>query len=387
MGNSGWLIGISLLLVVGCGDIGGDENGVNGNGAPSWTNETAWRLEENLRLGSPVVEGEESPDQFGQIWSVASDSEGRIFVAEGMSQEIRVFNPDGSFSHLLGGEGSGPGEFTALRAIAFSQGDTLWALDDGQSRYTAFDPEGNVLEVRPRRARGFLRTAPWAFLGNGASMDWGISFPDGRMGERTELTPIRFAPGFLQPDSFPPIVHHTRMLPDGSGPLPHFGGELTVGLDRRGGFWFAHSQEYRIFRRTFSGDTTVVISLPENPAKVGEVERNFIRASFVRRPDFAATFLEGLPETKPIVRKILPDNTGYVYVFPDVAGALEGTVVDVFEEDGAYLGRISTQVQIRGRSPGREPVVYVTPDHLLAVVYDSVDIPYVSRMRIVRGDR
>ena len=387
MGFRGWLVGISLFLVVGCGGIGGDENGVGGTGVPSWTSETAWHLEEDLRVGSPVVEGEEAPDQFGRIWSITSDSVGRIYVAEGMSQEIRVFYPDGSFSHLIGGEGSGPGEFTALRAMTFIRGDTLWVLDDGLSRYTAFTSDGEVIETRPRMARGFLRTAPWSFLGDGTPMDWGISFPDGRNGARTELTPILFDPGFLRPDSFPPIVHDTRMLPDGSMPLPYFGGELTVGLDHRGGIWFAHSRDYRIFRRTFAGDTTAVISLVEEPAEVGEAERNYIRTSFARRPDLASIFLESLPETKPIVRGILPDNTGHVLVFPDIAGAPEGTVVDVFEEEGAYLGRVSSPVPIRSVSPGRGPVVHVTPDYLFAVVYDSVDIPYVSRMRIVRGSR
>ena len=69
---------------------------VTNDGVGLWTPETAWALEEDLRLGKLDEEG---PEQFAQIWSILSDADGRIFILEPQAGEVRVFLPTGEYSH------------------------------------------------------------------------------------------------------------------------------------------------------------------------------------------------------------------------------------------------------------------------------------------------
>ena len=89
-----------VLLIAGCTggqgdavptvtvDTVGTRVEVSNTGTPAWTAQTAWRYEEDLRLGTAMATGD-AMEQFGSIRSVASDSQGRIFVLDGMVEEIR----------------------------------------------------------------------------------------------------------------------------------------------------------------------------------------------------------------------------------------------------------------------------------------------------------
>lgn len=55
--------------------------------------------------------------------------EGRIFVSNGGSREIRLYDPEGRFLGSAGGAGDGPGEFTDLGTAGSYRGDSLFAYD------------------------------------------------------------------------------------------------------------------------------------------------------------------------------------------------------------------------------------------------------------------
>src|SRR5687767_3745851 len=61
------------------------------NTAPTWSAPTAWRLEEDLRIG-PASDG---PASFNQIQRLLVDSAGRIYMYDEKAIEIRVFLPSG----------------------------------------------------------------------------------------------------------------------------------------------------------------------------------------------------------------------------------------------------------------------------------------------------
>lgn len=318
--------------------------------------------------------------------SVVSDSRGMIYVLDLFYQHIQVFHPTGAFSHTIGGEGVGPGEFSAARAISIGPGDTLRVVDDGAVRYSSFAPDGTFRESHPRRIVGFYSSATPTFLSDGRYVDWGIFFPDGRSGPRTVIWPIQFGPGFAGPDSLRPLQHTSKMLPSGRRPEYYFSGALSIAIDRRGNIWFAHTQEYRIYRRSLEGDTTLVFSLPADPPPLGDAEREYVRTSFARSPDLLSEYLRALPRAKPIVHRIVPDNAGHIFVFVDVAGVPAGTAVDVFRENGHYMGRMTLPTAVPLFPTSRDsPVVHATPEHLFVVVEDDLDVPYVSRLKIVKG--
>lgn len=347
---------------------------VDNTGSPGWSSETAWRLEEDLRLGTVDAD---HPEEFSRVTAVAADANGMIYVVDTWYHRIQVFHPDGTFSHTIGSEGEGPGEFIAPRAVAVTPEEMLWVVDDGTASYSLFTLDGTFRESHPRRIRGFNAQSAGTFLQNGSYLDWGIGFPDGRQGPRTRLWPIRLGPSFEELDSFPPLEH---AIPSDQWLTVPFIGDIAVAAGQSGHLWFAHTEEYRIHRRTLQGDTALTFTLPAEAPPVGKTEREYVRTEFSNDP---ALYLEALPETKPIVHRILVDNAGHVFVFVDVAGLPPGSVVDVFQETGEYLGRLNlpTPIPLLPRSP----VTYATSDHLYVVLKDELDVPYVSRLRIVKG--
>lgn len=76
-------------------------------------------------------------DDFGSIADLEVDGSGRVYVADAMTQQIRAYSENGARAGVVGRRGSGPGEFRGLRDLAI-RGDTLYALDAGAQRVSAF---------------------------------------------------------------------------------------------------------------------------------------------------------------------------------------------------------------------------------------------------------
>ena len=67
-----------------------------------------------LSLGGPNAEG---PTEFYQIQHVLIDAQDRLWVADGQSGQLRIFQPDGSHWKTRGGRGEGPGEFVRINML------------------------------------------------------------------------------------------------------------------------------------------------------------------------------------------------------------------------------------------------------------------------------
>jgi hypothetical protein len=96
-------------------------------------------------------------------------------------------------------------------------------------------------------------------------------------------------------------------------------------------------------------------------------------------PERAGAYLESLPATKPVVVDLSADDAGHLFVLPEVAGVAAGSAIDVFTEQGRYMGRMALPRPISTRV---RP--FATREHLYVVELDELDVPYVSRLRIVR---
>jgi len=93
--------------------------------------------------------------------------DGRIAIANGGSNEIRLFAPDGRFLRAFGRAGSGPGEFRRLTRL-LRRADTLVGVD-GDSRAHVFHATGRMLRsLRPARRAG-SRNPQRMGLGPGAA--------------------------------------------------------------------------------------------------------------------------------------------------------------------------------------------------------------------------
>lgn len=347
-----------------------------------WTAETAWSLEEDLRLGS--VDGD-SATAWTRIASLAADSRDFIYVLDAGVGRIQVFDADGSYRRTIGRRGDGPGEFRLPRAVQISQGDSLFVVDQGAVRYSVFGPDGEFVRSYPRWTTGYVSSATGRIQSDGAYVDWDITFPEGRMGPRAAIFPMSIElDSHLETDTFPPIEHEWKMLPKDRMPEVTFSGTVVSAAGSDGTFWFAHSDQYRVYRRTLRGDTTAVLRAAATAATLTDADRDFVRDRFGRRPDLLADYLSVLPDTRPIIFGILPDGDGHVFVFLDAQGPKPRSLIDVYEEGGTYLGRMEAPFSIAPRAVGQPPVGFANDDYLLVVRKDSLDVSYVSRLRVIR---
>jgi 6-bladed beta-propeller len=90
---------------------------------------------------------------LGVVGLYASDSKGRIFVANGLRPDLFVFDKEGQFVQRIGRPGAGPGEFQRISKILITSGDTLRVYDGANARETVFDPSLKVVRHRPLPAR------------------------------------------------------------------------------------------------------------------------------------------------------------------------------------------------------------------------------------------
>lgn len=352
---------------------------VTNTGEPLWTPETAWNLEEDLRIGTAAANGP-AEAQFARVFDLTTDSQGRIYVLDLAAPAVRVFEPDGSFAHAIGRPGEGPGELSAPIELSMAAGDSLWVADQGTGRYSVFAPDGAF--VRVLQSPPFLMQLPGHALPGGRYLKWGFRFPDGGFG-RVELLPIRVGPTADAADTFPPIRFSQRLM-EGDRPAVFFGADPTGTVARDGTIWFGHADAYTIHRRTLEGDTTLTLAHPAVPHALEEADRAAVDARLSDPPTpLRDAYLAALPEVRPILSAVASDGAGHLYVLVDVAGTPAGTALDVFEDDGGYLGRLELPTPAI-YSPLSSPLIRATRDHLYVVVSDELDVQYVSRLRIVR---
>lgn len=107
-----------------------------------WGPGEAWRVDP-----APVLEiGAGGPDQeLFRVRGAVRLPSGAVVVANAGTGELRWFGPDGAFVRSAGGEGEGPGEFTAMWGVA-RRGDTLYAHDFMEGRVERFDTAGLFID-------------------------------------------------------------------------------------------------------------------------------------------------------------------------------------------------------------------------------------------------
>jgi hypothetical protein len=115
------------------------------SGAVSWT-----------RSADPVLEigtTDGDPDYtLFQIRGALRLADARIVVANQGTNELRYFDPAGTFLLASGGSGSGPGEFQFLDAVWLGRADTVVVSDRANNRVSVFDSVGEFVrsfDVRP----------------------------------------------------------------------------------------------------------------------------------------------------------------------------------------------------------------------------------------------
>ena len=145
------------------------------------------------------------PDDFpiGMIVDAAIDAEGRLFLSDFSSREVRVYSDNGADVRLVGGTGQGPGEYITPTAIDWSDQDRQLAVVDlgnariirfqGETlnrstvspievqlgvRYLRFGPAGQLVGAGLSRSQDFSEERELAFVANGPDTMRFLPIPD-----------------------------------------------------------------------------------------------------------------------------------------------------------------------------------------------------------------
>lgn len=114
------------------------------NPRPPAGSRLGWEIgpEPTVTIGAADGEGAYRLDRVGMA---ATLSDGSIAVADGRSDEVRIFDSEGVHLRSWGRSGKGPGEFDELYRVARWRGDSIAAWDRFPYRGVAiFDAEGNL---------------------------------------------------------------------------------------------------------------------------------------------------------------------------------------------------------------------------------------------------
>jgi hypothetical protein len=359
-----------------------------------WTTSTAWRLEEDLRVG--VAHGDPSRE-FGSISDVGVAASGHIFVLERQAGEVRVFTPGGEFVRTIGRGGSGPGELASPSAVLIGAGDTIFVPDSRNQRVQRFVTDGSDAGSFPILAVG------------GISLDWRMSPPDalvqevrtlpasGADGERVLLL-ARAADGAVRDTLAAMPVGEAMVIRDGQPHMRMFGAEpfWTTLTDGRAAT--ARNDEYRIEIRTADGGLDHVVSKPFERRPFTQADRRELRAliqqSLQDQPPSPATdrMLQSMSyaDHYPVFAALFGGPHGTLWVrhakdatsleLEDMAGlnvrAFGAPDYDVFDRDGRFLGTITL--------PDRFEPMRAHGDHVYGVQRDELGVQYVVRLRVVR---
>ena len=326
--------------------------------------------------------GEPAPDEFGTVSSAILGPEDRLYVADQMNQEVRVFDLDGSLVTRFGREGQGPGEFLALYGIGWL-GDTLMVLDYGNGRIGMTDPDGRWLGERNLVGNLSGSPADMRFYPTGPAETYAVTLiADDRQASlvyiRHTLEEATDTIPFLNRDDYP---SHYILCDHASGMLSFFDIPFYPSLlqhpSRGGRLATAWSAEYRVAILDTGGDTVRVIEREAEPVPVTEEEWE---AGLADYRDYVAEYGAGgcdprspdRPDRKPPMAQLYLDHLGRMWIETERP---EGRIWEIFDPDGRLIGRMPAIIGIERAAP------YFAQDLLAVVSQDSLEIPIVEVYR------
>jgi hypothetical protein len=336
-----------------------------------------WHLELEARIGG----GDDGPQAFGRIRSLAAGPDGSVYVADNLAQEIRVFASDGTHLRTFGGAGQGPGEFRELYALAWLDGD-LAAFDPGNGRIAVLSPDGTWKVAIPASPM----TGPPSTIRLHPLGDDGFYAPVMAAGATSLLHARYTASGTRDTIGLPRPPQGAQsglrcQRTDGgiTGIVLPDGPTMVFGFPPPGGTmastWTA---DYRVAFANAAGDTVRLVTRDLAPVPYSDELWAEATEPYERlMEDYPGSQCEPRepvrPESRAPLRHILFDEGGRMWV---EAAAESGFTWEVFGPGGPLLGAAPAPP----RAPGVPPVV--RGDRLYQVEADALGVQSVAVYRL-----
>jgi hypothetical protein len=335
--------------------------------------------------------GDESDErlQFLRVGSVARFSDGSIVVANGATQELRLFTAKGEYVRSLSRRGSGPGELNTLRSF-FRSADTIIVSENGSVHL--FTP------------KGFLSKLVLRGSGRGSMSALG-RFPDGRLLlAPSSITSPQVPAGRISIDSLPLAVaapveapaewiatfprsellfYERPSAPGRPAPVPFsFGHYLghTLSGDR---VWVGDSRTGVIAQYNSAGKRVAELKFPiaARPFESSAIQREKSRLLAEATSPDARARTEALydaprPPKAPLFTKFVPGVGGEVWVrMYDEDSQAPGRFV-ILDRAGRLIGQVTMPANFRLSDPGA--------DYVLGVLTDGDGVERVAQFRLTR---
>ena len=400
-----WMAPVVLLTLSGCGAgaasgptaVVRDSAGVTivENSGATLPEGSGWSLglDPSLIIGS--FDGPEE-NQLFRVRGAMRLPDGRIAVANEGTQEIRFYGPDGGHLLSMGGEGEGPGEFSAP-LLAGRLGDSLVVLDRRLRRISLLHPDqGFVRSLAIAEPVAAYPIMGWFFSTGSMLIQDLPGLDSGGFDQGFQRAPVPYKScdmtGALLTDfgALPGAENVTvtrqtnhglatilQSVPFGKAP------QVAVAGDR---MYFGSQDDFEIQVLRSDGTLERIIRMnraqvPVTDADLGAfVEEDLAGRDESERPSRRQT-LDEMPrmEFYPAHGALIADGEGYLFVEDYRTPGMDRVPVSVFDPEGALVGRFEL--------PGDLRVLEIGENHLLAVHEDELEVEYLHLYEMTRPGR
>ena len=353
--------------------------------APLWGARDAWRIEEE-----PILDLAETGSGEMHVFFRARDAlragSGHLAVADGASQQVRVYDATGRFVRAFGGPGEGPGEFRSLWTVVLRPDGRLVALDRTAGGSGAeFDLESGLVSSfrMPEGVSPVRHPVP-------SDVVWGLNQASATDEERRRaglrrppVTIVRFSEDRMSSDSVTSLPGYENFIVTEGDDIPIMGRLPHAVPDGEGriAMGTADGLEYSIIDGR-SGELRLIARIPGVPLTVSSAEVDREREEWLG-PDpspFIRDFMARLPEPveKPGYQRMIVDADGHVWVgeYLGLARRDEPQEWYVLDSSGVWLGVVET--------PARFELMRVGDDEAFGVRRDADDVEHPQVLRLVK---
>lgn len=397
-----WSLGIAAGVVAACGGdtptrAAGASTTVDSAGVevvestgPAWSEEEAWHLAADPRLEIGSLEGDPAY-LFSSVRVAFALPDGRLVAANvNNPPEVRAYSPEGVHLWTAGGAGDGPAELRFVADVYDASPDSLVVYDPSASRMTYLDLTGML--VKTERISGFRdspglpnlfihgRFSDGSFLGR-----FNRGFTSGVFENGRALMPVfRLTPAGEILDTLGVFPDADMDRVDGR-PSSVLLGKRAVLLVEDTLWAVGTAEAYQVDEYDLTGRHVRRFRKPHTPVPVTEEMIAVLRK---RALSVVAEQERALEEqrfsTRPVAEvlpayanRFLLDWNGDFWVREYAPPGDGGEVWSVFGPHRRFLGMVAVPDGIR--------VTDVADDYVVGVRTDSLDVPRVVVLELVRG--
>ncbi len=296
---------------------------------------TRFKLVEDFKIGDSEVEEE----MIAQVTSFVVDDKGSIYALDWKSNNVKVFDNNGTFVHTIGKQGQGPGELSFPSGILITTENELLVEDAGNRRLAYFTLEGeflrNVSVADKTSLTNLVIDSKGNFLGRQFIIEEGDLFFEIRKFDKDlknlftiEKIPFNFRDP--QKDKMNPFDFVQIYL-----------------FDKDDRIYYGNPKEYEI--QIFNPEGTVTKKIVKK-FKAEKITEEDIEKIMDRIPDmgFGVKNILEFPKQFPAYEAFSLDEQGRLFVRSfNKSGGKDEVFLDIFDTEGIYIVRFPTKASPR----------------------------------------